>query len=198
MTTSKQPFLPKFSDAKDVDEFVAKLQAFESGEINAEQFRAFRLLRGVYGQRQSDVQMFRIKIPMGILGPEQLVAVADVPVDRRRGQAELGRELAHRQRVDAVRFDDAARRRGNRTVNSVNSPNSLSTSIVPPCASMNCLASGRPSPSAECPASAVRWKRSKTLACSAGRMPRPLSETWIVTRLASPPAWRRTRPPASV
>src|SRR5579884_3257658 len=78
MTTSSQPFLPKFSDAKDIDEFVSKLQAFESGEINAEQFRAFRLLRGVYGQRQSDVQMFRIKIPMGLLGPEQLLAVADV------------------------------------------------------------------------------------------------------------------------
>src|ERR1700689_709629 len=80
-----QPFLPKFSDRKDIDEFVEKLQAFETGELTSEQFRAFRLLRGVYGQRQADVQMFRIKIPMGLLGPEQLVAIADVADEHSRG-----------------------------------------------------------------------------------------------------------------
>ena len=83
MTT--QVFLPKFSSKLDVDEFVEKLQAFESGELSSEQFRAFRLLRGVYGQRQADVQMFRIKIPMGLLGPEQLVAIADVADKHSRG-----------------------------------------------------------------------------------------------------------------
>jgi sulfite reductase beta subunit-like hemoprotein len=80
-----QPFLPKFSDKKDIDEFVEKLRAFESGELSSEQFRAFRLLRGVYGQRQTDVQMFRIKIPMGLLGPEQLVAIAEVADKHSRG-----------------------------------------------------------------------------------------------------------------
>ena len=75
---SEQPFLPKFSDSRDIDTFVEKLEAFERGDINAEQFRAFRLLRGVYGQRQTDVQMFRIKIPMGLLGPEQLRVIADI------------------------------------------------------------------------------------------------------------------------
>lgn len=82
---SDQPFLPKFSDPKDIDEFVDKLAAFERGEINAEQFRAFRLLRGVYGQRQADVQMFRIKIPMGLLGPEQLRVIADIAEQHSRG-----------------------------------------------------------------------------------------------------------------
>jgi sulfite reductase beta subunit-like hemoprotein len=82
---SDQPFLPKFSDKKDIDTFVEKLEAFERGEINAEQFRAFRLLRGVYGQRQTDVQMFRIKIPMGILGPEQLRVIADITEQHSRG-----------------------------------------------------------------------------------------------------------------
>ncbi|HEY1693843.1 MAG TPA: nitrite/sulfite reductase [Polyangiaceae bacterium] len=81
----QQPFLPKFSDPKDIDEFVEKLRAFESGEIDSEKFRAFRLLRGVYGQRQTDVQMFRIKIPLGLLGPEQLVAVAEVADRYSRG-----------------------------------------------------------------------------------------------------------------
>jgi sulfite reductase beta subunit-like hemoprotein len=82
---SEQPFLPKFSDEKDIDDFVQKLEAFERGEIDSEKFRMFRLLRGVYGQRQSDVQMFRIKIPMGILGPDQLLAVADVADEHSRG-----------------------------------------------------------------------------------------------------------------
>src|SRR5208337_2888715 len=82
---TKQVFLPKFSDQRDIDEFVGKLEAFERGELNAEQFRAFRLLRGVYGQRQSDVQMFRIKIPLGRLGPDQLSAIADVADQYSRG-----------------------------------------------------------------------------------------------------------------
>ena len=81
----EQPFLPKFSDPRDIDQFVEKLEAFERGEINAEQFRAFRLLRGVYGQRQTDVQMFRIKIPMGLLGPEQLRVIADITEQHSRG-----------------------------------------------------------------------------------------------------------------
>lgn len=82
---SDQPFLPKFSETRDIDEFVEKLAAFERGEINAEQFRAFRLLRGVYGQRQQDVQMFRIKIPMGLMGPDQLRVVADIAERHSRG-----------------------------------------------------------------------------------------------------------------
>jgi sulfite reductase (ferredoxin) len=82
---SEQPFLPKFSDSRDIDTFVEKLEAFERGDINAEQFRAFRLLRGVYGQRQTDVQMFRIKIPMGLLGPEQLRVIADITEQHSRG-----------------------------------------------------------------------------------------------------------------
>jgi sulfite reductase (NADPH) hemoprotein beta-component len=82
---TEQVFLPKFSDPRDIDDFVEKLRAFESAEITADQFRAFRLLRGVYGQRQPDLQMFRIKIPMGLLGPEQLLAVADVADRHSRG-----------------------------------------------------------------------------------------------------------------
>jgi sulfite reductase (NADPH) hemoprotein beta-component len=83
--SSNQAFLPRFSDKRDIDEFVGKLEAFERGELNAEQFRAFRLLRGVYGQRQSDVQMLRIKIPYGLMGPDQLMAVADVADRYSRG-----------------------------------------------------------------------------------------------------------------
>ncbi len=74
MTTSM--FLPKFSDARDIDEFVAALEQFERGEISPDKFRMFRLARGVYGQRQADVQMIRLKIPQGVLGAKQLDAIA--------------------------------------------------------------------------------------------------------------------------
>jgi sulfite reductase beta subunit-like hemoprotein len=82
---TRQVFLPKFSDKRDIDEFVQKLEAFERGELTADQFRSYRLLRGVYGQRQSDVQMIRVKIPFGQVGPEQLHALADVADKYSRG-----------------------------------------------------------------------------------------------------------------
>ncbi len=73
-----QPHIPRFSDPRDVDEFVQKLEAFEKGEISPDAFRAFRLTRGVYGQRQEGKQMLRVKIPAGVLGKDQLDALADV------------------------------------------------------------------------------------------------------------------------
>lgn len=67
-----------FASVADVDEFVATLRRYERGELSADAWRAFRLVRGVYGQRQPEVQMLRVKIPQGILGPEQLRALAHV------------------------------------------------------------------------------------------------------------------------
>src|SRR5215217_4596736 len=37
----------------------------------------FRLKQGVYGQRQPDVQMIRVKLPFGGVTPEQMEAFAD-------------------------------------------------------------------------------------------------------------------------
>jgi len=75
-----------FADQADIDEFVATLAKFERGEITPDQWRAFRLVRGTYGQRQTgDVQMLRVKIPQGILTSEQLYALADVSSVYSRG-----------------------------------------------------------------------------------------------------------------
>jgi sulfite reductase (ferredoxin) len=52
-----------YARPEDVEEFVRVLEAFERSELTAEDFRAFRLTRGVYGQRQKDVNMLRIKLP---------------------------------------------------------------------------------------------------------------------------------------
>jgi sulfite reductase (NADPH) hemoprotein beta-component len=70
--------LPRFSDPRDVDEFVDVLAQYERGDLTADQFRAFRLLRGVYGQRQEGTQMMRVKIPFGRLDSRALEALADV------------------------------------------------------------------------------------------------------------------------
>ncbi len=77
--------LPRYSNPQDIVEFVDKLAAFERGDIGPEEFRAFRLLRGVYGQRQEAKQMLRVKLPMGLAGPSQLEALADVAQQYSRG-----------------------------------------------------------------------------------------------------------------
>jgi sulfite reductase (NADPH) hemoprotein beta-component len=68
-----------FSDEKDLDAFVSMLGKFERGEISPEAWKQFRLVHGVYSQRQEgDAMMVRVKIPQGILAPAQLRALADV------------------------------------------------------------------------------------------------------------------------
>jgi sulfite reductase beta subunit-like hemoprotein len=74
-----------FADEADIDEFVEVLGRFERGEIAPDAWRAFRLVRGMYGQRQSDTQMLRVKIPQGILTAPQLEALADVAERYSRG-----------------------------------------------------------------------------------------------------------------
>jgi len=75
-----------FASEADIDEFVATLERYERGELTPEQWRAFRLVRGTYGQRQAaDAQMLRVKIPQGVLSADQLDALADVGERYSRG-----------------------------------------------------------------------------------------------------------------
>src|SRR5262245_59513729 len=67
---------PSFAETADIDEFVETLERFERGEISAETWRKFRLVRGTYGQRQDDVQMLRVKIPQGALTALQVESLA--------------------------------------------------------------------------------------------------------------------------
>jgi sulfite reductase (ferredoxin) len=63
---------------KDVLELQERIELFKSGEIPEDKFKSYRLTRGVYGQRQLGVQMFRLKLPMGRITPAQIVRVADM------------------------------------------------------------------------------------------------------------------------
>src|SRR6059036_2148303 len=74
-----------FASEKDLQEFVATLEAYERGVIGPDEFRIFRLTRGIYGQRQDDVQMIRVKIPQGILNGSQLRGLAEVAREYSRG-----------------------------------------------------------------------------------------------------------------
>ena len=68
-----------FASEADIDEFVSVLEKYERGDITPDQWRAFRLVRGTYGQRQAaDAQMLRVKVPQGVLTADQLLALADV------------------------------------------------------------------------------------------------------------------------
>ncbi len=65
-----------------MDEEVGRLEdesaAFEAGERENTVFTPFRLRQGVYGQRQADVQMIRVKVPGGILTPESMDGLGHV------------------------------------------------------------------------------------------------------------------------
>ncbi|MCB0689309.1 MAG: nitrite reductase [Saprospiraceae bacterium] len=66
------------ADQKDIDELELKIAQFQSGEMPDERFRHYRLTRGVYGQRQFGVQMFRTKLPYGKVTSQQLEVLADL------------------------------------------------------------------------------------------------------------------------
>lgn len=63
---------------KDILELGRKIEAFRNGELHEDKFRALRLARGVYGQRQPGVQMIRIKLPFGRVTANQLRRIATV------------------------------------------------------------------------------------------------------------------------
>ena len=63
---------------REFDDFDTESTRFLKGELEGDEFIKFRLKQGVYGQRQPDVQMIRVKLPMGGVTPDQLDAFADV------------------------------------------------------------------------------------------------------------------------
>lgn len=55
-----------------------KIARFRNLQIDEEKFRAVRLARGIYGQRQQGVQMVRIKLPHGRISSRQLEHIANL------------------------------------------------------------------------------------------------------------------------
>ncbi len=63
---------------REYEDFKTESTRFLAGEMPEDEFIKFRLKQGVYGQRQADVQMIRVKLPFGGVTPEQMESFADV------------------------------------------------------------------------------------------------------------------------
>src|SRR6202789_161392 len=63
---------------REFDDFKTESTKFLAGETPEAEFIKFRLRQGVYGQRQPDVQMIRVKLPFGGVTPEQMEKFAEV------------------------------------------------------------------------------------------------------------------------
>ena len=74
--TQTKPIIEYFPS--EIEEFEAGVKRFQAGDWDPTDFMAFRLRQGVYGQRQPDVQMFRIKIPFGGMSADQLDMMGEI------------------------------------------------------------------------------------------------------------------------
>jgi sulfite reductase beta subunit-like hemoprotein len=63
---------------REFDDFQSEAGRFLDGKMEEDEFIKFRLRQGVYGQRQPDVQMIRVKLPFGGITPSQMECFANV------------------------------------------------------------------------------------------------------------------------
>jgi sulfite reductase beta subunit-like hemoprotein len=63
---------------REFEDFDNEAEKFLAEELPENEFIGFRLKQGVYGQRQPDVQMVRVKLPFGGVTPEQMDSFAEV------------------------------------------------------------------------------------------------------------------------
>jgi sulfite reductase beta subunit-like hemoprotein len=94
---------------REFDDFDTEAAKFLRGEQTEEQFIGFRLKQGVYGQRQPDVQMIRVKLPFGGVSPEQMEAFADAieqfaPLNKGHITTRQNIQIHHIPLADAAEF----------------------------------------------------------------------------------------------
>src|ERR671917_861234 len=94
---------------REFDDFDTEAKSFLDGQQTEEQFIGFRLKQGVYGQRQPDVQMIRIKLPMGGVTPEQMETFADAieewaPLNKGHITTRQNIQIHHVPLDDAAKF----------------------------------------------------------------------------------------------
>jgi sulfite reductase (ferredoxin) len=61
---------------REFDDFDTEATRYLKGDVEEDTFIKFRLKQGIYGQRQPNVQMVRVKLPLGGVTPDQLDAFA--------------------------------------------------------------------------------------------------------------------------
>ena len=63
---------------EEIETFEDEVKRLQAGDVTLDLFKPFRLQYGIYGQRQADVQMVRIKIPFGGMTANQVRRVAEL------------------------------------------------------------------------------------------------------------------------
>jgi len=94
---------------REFDDFDTESTRFLKGEFDETEFIKFRLRQGVYGQRQPDVQMIRVKLPWGGISPEQMEMFADgieryVPLRKGHVTTRQNIQVHHVPLPDAAKF----------------------------------------------------------------------------------------------
>src|SRR6186713_847995 len=94
---------------REFDDFDNEAAKFLDGQTPEDQFIGFRLKQGVYGQRQPDVQMIRVKLPYGGVSPEQMEAFADAieqlaPLNKGHITTRQNIQIHHIPLADAAEF----------------------------------------------------------------------------------------------
>ena len=62
---------------EEIVDFENQVKKFQAGEFDETEFQAFRLKQGIYGQRQPESQMVRVKVPFGGLTADQMDALGE-------------------------------------------------------------------------------------------------------------------------
>ncbi len=73
----------------DIEDFRAAANDFLAGKLTDDEFRAVRLRRGIYGQRQPGVHMIRTKVPGGMVTVGQMQQLASIADEFGGGRAHL-------------------------------------------------------------------------------------------------------------
>lgn len=73
----------------DIELFRQAANRYTAGELTDDEFRPYRLRRGVYGQRQAGVHMVRTKVPSGIVTVEQMRTLASIADEFGGGKGHL-------------------------------------------------------------------------------------------------------------
>jgi sulfite reductase beta subunit-like hemoprotein len=94
---------------REFDDFDSEAHKYLDGQTEETEFIGFRLKQGVYGQRQADVQMIRVKLPFGGITPEQMESFADAieewaPLNKGHITTRQNIQIHHIPLDDAAKF----------------------------------------------------------------------------------------------
>ena len=95
--------------ADEFGDFNDEAGKYLDGQTAEDDFIKFRLRQGVYGQRQPDVQMIRVKLPLGGVTPEQMDAFASAiekyaPLNKGHITTRQNIQIHHIPLPDAAKF----------------------------------------------------------------------------------------------